>query len=108
MNKLESKFQGELIKELKVIFPGCIVLKNDPLYLQGVPDLIILYNDRWAMLECKKEKGSRRQPNQEFYIQKLGNMSYANFIYPENRKEVLNELQQALSPRGSTCVSRGE
>lgn len=96
----ESKFQSALIKELKVIFPGCVVLKNDPTYCQGIPDLLVLYNDRWAMLECKRTSKASHRPNQDYYINKLDNMSYASFICPDNKEEVLDELQQALQSRG--------
>lgn len=93
---LESKFQSELIKDIKALLPGVIVLKNDPNYIQGFPDLTILYKDRWALLEIKREKNATRQPNQEHYILTANAMSYASFIYPENREEVLNELQRTL------------
>lgn len=94
----ESEFQKKLIDELKMIFPGCIILKNDANYLQGVPDLILLYEDHWAMLECKRTAKASHRPNQDYYISKLGKMSYASFVYPENKEEVINELQQALRP----------
>lgn len=94
---VERDFQSKLIKELKSMFQGCIVLKNDPNYIQGIPDLIILYNKKWAALECKKNAKSKVQPNQPYYIETLGKMSYAAFIYPENKKEVLDELQHAFS-----------
>lgn len=93
---LESKFQRELIAELHNLFPGCIVIKNDPNYLQGFPDLTIFYEDRWALLECKKSADASHQPNQDFYIHKASAMSYGAFIFPENREEILNELEQAL------------
>lgn len=92
----ENAFQAALIKELKTLFPGCIILKNDPNYIQGFPDLTILYNDRWAVLECKKSMSASKRPNQEYYIDLLGEMSYAAFICPENREDVLDELQQAF------------
>ena len=97
--KRENQFQSALIKELKNIFPGCIVLKNDSSYYQGIPDLLVLYQDRWAMLECKRSANSSHRPNQDYYIQKLGEMSYANFISPENKEEVLNELQQTFQSK---------
>ena len=64
----ESKFQSELIKELKREFPGCIVLKNDPNYIQGIPDLLILFKDKWAVLEVKKSSDSPHQPNQTYTL----------------------------------------
>ena len=95
-NILERAFQSEVIKEIKERLVGAIVLKNDPNYLQGVPDLIILYSDRWAALEVKKTKEARLQPNQQYYVLLMNSMSYASLIHPENKKEVLDELEQAL------------
>lgn len=96
----ESKFQSDLIKELKETFPGCVVLKNDPDYLQGIPDILVLYNDRWAALECKKDPRAPHQPNQEYYVDMMNDMSYARFINPVNKKDILNELQQTFRSRG--------
>lgn len=96
MAKLERNFQSSLIKELKDRFPGCIVMKNDADYIQGIPDLTILYNDKWAMLECKRSNSASKRPNQEYYVSKADGMSFARFISPENREAVLDELQQAL------------
>ena len=95
---LESRYQAKLIERLKQMFPGCLVLKNDTEYMQGIPDLSIFYFDRWAMLEVKRSKKDRDnpQPNQEWYIRRLGSMSFASFIYPEIEEEVLYDLQQAL------------
>ena len=106
--KLESEFQSKLIKELKMLFPGCIILKNDPEYLQGIPDLLILYKQKWAMLECKKSSKASKRPNQKYYIDKLNEMSFAKFIYPENKEEVLNELQQAFKSRRMPRISRSK
>ena len=96
MGRLERDFQAKLIKELKVMFKGCIIVKNDPNYIQGIPDLLILYNDRWAALEVKKSEHAHHQPNQEYYVDLMDRMSFAAFIYPENKEEILYELQQAL------------
>lgn len=93
---LESQFDTKLIKELKQRFPGCIILKNDANYLQGVPDRIILWNDKWATLETKKTKNASRQPNQDYYVNKMNEMSFSAFIYPENMEEVLDGLQQTF------------
>ena len=98
--KRENQFQSALIKELKKIFPGCMVLKNDSSYYQGIPDLLVLYKDKWAMLECKRSSTATQRPNQDYYIEKFGEMSYASFISPDNKEEVLDELQQTFQPRG--------
>jgi hypothetical protein len=95
---LERDFQPKLIDELEDLFPGIIILKNDPNYIQGFPDLLLLYNDQWAILETKKEVDSRRRPNQEYYINLLNKMSYASFVNPQNKREVLRELQNTFRP----------
>lgn len=99
MGKLERDFQRNLIKELKDIFVGCIIMKNDSSYIQGIPDLLILYKDKWAALEVKKSATASHRPNQEYYVDKMDEMSYASFIYPENKEVVLDELQQTLFSR---------
>lgn len=97
MSKLEKDFQKNLIKDLKEMFPGCIVMKNDSSYIQGIPDLTILYKDKWATLECKKFANAKKQPNQEYYVGQMNEMSFSKFISPENKEEILRELQQAFS-----------
>ncbi len=94
----ESVFQSNLIKKLRFLFPGCYILKTDPNYIQGFPDLLILVGHKWAALECKSASSSSRRPNQDYYVQELNNLSFASFIFPENEEEVLHELQQALRP----------
>lgn len=94
---LENKFQSKLIKELKKEFPGCMVLKNDPTYLQGVPDLLVLYKDKWASLEVKKSAKAKHQPNQDYYVDKMNEMSHSAFIYPENKDEVLDDLRKTFN-----------
>lgn len=94
---LESKFQAQLIKDLKRLFPGCVVLKNDPNYIQGIPDLTIFYKDKWATLEVKKDAKASHQPNQDYYVSSMNEMSFSRFIYPENKSEVLHDLQQSFA-----------
>lgn len=89
---LENTFQAKLIKELKDEFPGCIVMKSDAGYIQGIPDLLILYNNKWASLEVKKSANASRQPNQQYYVDKMNDMSFSRFIYPDNKDVVLSEL----------------
>lgn len=102
----ESTFQAALIKQIKSLYPGCVVLKNDANYIQGFPDLLILYNDRWAALECKGSRTSTKQPNQEYYVSMLDEMSFAAFICPENKEAVLSELQRSFRPIGNARLSR--
>jgi hypothetical protein len=92
----ENKFQANLIREIQTRFPGCIVMKNDSSYIQGIPDLLILYKDRWASLEVKKDEKASHRPNQDYYVRKMNEMSFSKFVYPENRKEIMYELEQTL------------
>lgn len=94
--RLESGFQDKLITNLKAIFPGCMVFKMDQ--RQGIPDLLILYGKKWASLECKRSVNAKKQPNQEYYVGKMNEMSFSRFISPENKEEVLDELRKTLQP----------
>lgn len=99
---LESTYQSHLIGVLESMFPGCVVLKNDSEYQQGIPDLLVLWRDRWAMLEVKAKTPTRAsdfEPNQEWFIEKFASMFFGEFIYPENEEEVLHALQQAFRNR---------
>lgn len=108
MRKLESNFQHGLIEDIKSLFPDCIVMKNDPTYIQGIPDIIVLYNNKWASFECKRSSNSKHQPNQDYYVDKMNKMSFSRFVYPENKEEVLSELQQSFKPRRKSRVSRSK
>jgi hypothetical protein len=92
----EGKFKKELRNELEELFPGCFVMQLDPNEIQGIPDLLILYKDKWATLECKKSKNAHRQPNQDYYVGVMNDMSFSSFIFPENKEVVLSELQQTF------------
>ena len=92
----KNGFQDKLKKELKSMFPGCIITKLDSGDIQGIPDLLILYNNKWATLECKKSKNAKRQPNQPYYVEKMNDMSFSRFTYPENKDEVLDDLRKHL------------
>lgn len=93
----ESDFQHDLILKIKERFPGCVVMKNDSSYIQGIPDLTILHKSKWAMLECKQHAKAKHRPNQDYYIDKLNEMSYAAFVCPENEEEVLHGMEQAFA-----------
>ena len=107
-NMLERNFQSKLIKDIKKQLKGCIVLKTDPNYIQGLPDLLILHGNRWAALEVKKSKTASHRPNQDYYVKLMNKMSFARFISPEVKEEVLNELCKALQPKRSTRSSRSK
>lgn len=92
--KLEKDFQSKLIKELKSIFSGCIVMKTDPCYIQGIPDLLVVFRDKWCSLEVKRSLRAKRRPNQEYYVDRMNAMSFSRFIYPENKNDVLTELKE--------------
>lgn len=98
----ETAFQARLIKKLKRMFPGCVVLKNDGSNKpNGFPDLTVLFDDgRWAELECKRESNAAKRPHQDYYVDKLNRGGYARFVYPENEEEVLSDLQQTFGHRG--------
>ena len=98
--KLENEFQAKLIKELKDRFDGCIVLKNDPNYISGIPDLTVLYGSHWAFLETKRDEKASHRPLQDYYVEHGNEMSFARFISPENKEEVLNDLQQSFQSGG--------
>jgi hypothetical protein len=101
----ENRYQAKLIKKLKDLFPGCVILKNDSSYKQGMLDLTILWGRYWASLEVKDSASSSMRPNQEYYIEQLDKMSFAAKIYPENEMEVLSALQQAFRPPRRTRIS---
>jgi hypothetical protein len=100
----ENAYQAKLIRKLKRRFPGCLVLKNDAQYLQGILDLTVFYGPTWAMLEVKASATAAERPNQAYYVRQMQDMSFAAFIFPENEEEVLAALQEAFASRGATCV----
>lgn len=106
MTHLESKFKRDLREEIESIFPGCVIMKNDAAYIQGIPDMIILYKNKWAILEVKRSATEIHQPNQDYYVDMLDDMSFSAFIFPENKEEVIRDLQFAFRSQRSARVSR--
>lgn len=94
----ENAYQAGLIARISMRFPGCFVLKNDEQYIQGIPDLTILHQGRWAALEVKRSKDEPFRPNQEYYLERLNELGFASVIYPENEAEVLDAIQRAFEP----------
>ena len=103
----EATYQMYLIKRIEDLLPGCLVLKNDANYIQGIPDLIVLYSGLYSFLEVKANSRSKTRPNQSYYLKHHGGI-FSAFIYPENEEEVLDALQQAFVDRGNACVFWGE
>jgi hypothetical protein len=101
----EAQYQAKLVRKIRGLLPDCIILKNDSGYMPGVPDILILFNDRWAMLEIKIAMDVHKQPNQDYYVELLNEMSFASFINPQIEEDVLNALQLALGAVGSTRIS---
>lgn len=104
----EGEYKTELRKKIEQRLPGSLVLKNDANDRQGIPDLTVLYKNRWAFLEVKTSENASQQPNQEFYVEQAADNSFGAFIYPENEEEVLDALQQSLEPRRKTRVSKSK
>lgn len=105
---LERDFQAGLIKEIKHRLPNAIVMKTDPTYKQGIPDLLILNGPNWGALEVKRSSTASKRVNQDYYVNSMNKMSFASFISPENKEEVLNGLQSALESNGTSCLSRSK
>lgn len=104
----ENAYQAKLIRKLEREFPGCVVIKNDPNYIQGIPDLLVLYESTWAMLEIKRSEKDPIQPNQLYYVDLFDDMSYSSFVYPENEERVFVELQHAFGVNRKTRLSESE
>lgn len=100
---LENTYQAQLIRRIKDRFPGCVVLKNDSSYQQGIPDLTVLYGEQWAMLEVKLGPHATIRPNQEYFVEQLDTMSFAAFIHPDNEEDVLNALQSTFESNRAAC-----
>lgn len=102
----ESEYQAKVVRRLRVMFPGCLILRNDPRFIQGIPDLIILWYNCWAALEVKIDEHAPVQPNQQFYLEEMDKMSFAMFIYPEIEDEVLYDLQRSFESQRQTRLSK--
>lgn len=108
VSKLEREIQPRIIGKIKQRLPGAKVFKGDTRFQQGTPDLIILYQDRWAMLEVKRSSTATRQPNQEYFVDELNQMSYAALIHPDNEEDILDEVQRALQAERCPLLSEPE
>ena len=96
---LENRFKTNLVKEIEDMFPGCMVVHLDPNEIQGIPDILVLYKNMWAALEGKKSATASHRPNQDYYVDLMDDMSFAAFIYPENKDDVLDDLYHFFNKR---------
>lgn len=96
---LERDYQSYLIGRIEPLFYGCYILKNDSSYWQGIPDLSIFWGPYWGMLEVKRSLNEKYEPNQEYHIATLNEMSFCAMICPENEEEVIHALQSAFGIR---------
>lgn len=108
MAKRENAYQPGLIKRIEARFPGCLILKNDEQYLQGIPDLTVLTDKGWAVLETKRGEKAPKRPNQDHYVDRLNGLGFSAFINPSNEEEVLDAFQRSLETRGQSCISESE
>ena len=99
----ERDYQSGLVKRIKKRFPGCVLLKNDSSYIQGIPDWTLFFGPCWATLEVKDHATAAERPNQAYYVRMLNDMSFSAFIFPENEEEVLTALEEAFASRGAAC-----
>lgn len=106
MPKLENSYKTGLKGRIRQRFPGCVILHNDANYMQGVPDLLVLFGKAWAMLEVKKSSRSARQANQAHWVDVFGKMSFAAFIEPSNEGEVLDAMESAFGLAREACLSK--
>lgn len=106
MPRRETPFQADVVLRIRKMFPECLILRGNSASLQGIPDVLIVYGDRWAFLEFKRSANEVHQPNQDWYVDKLNQWSFAAFIFPENEEEVLRELQYAFRPRRASRISQ--
>ena len=93
---LEREFQKKLKGEIRERFPGCIIMKADPNDIQGIPDLLVLYQNKWASLEVKKSASATHRPGQDYYVKTMDEMSFSSFIFPENKEEVLDAMERSF------------
>ena len=94
---VESKYQKTLMDKIRDLYPGCIITKNDPNYIQGFPDWTIFYKDKWVVLEAKAYADAPHRPNQDYYVDELNKMSYSSFAFPENEEEVLKRISDVFN-----------
>lgn len=91
----ESEFKNKLYRDIRTKFPGSEVIPNDAGYIQGFPDATVYFpNGKYVLLEGKRDENSPKQPNQEYYVNESTLSNNAMFVYPQNKKKVMKELER--------------
>lgn len=105
----ERDYQKGLIQRIHSLLPRSVVLKNDPNYMQGIPDLVVFNGDRYAMLEVKTGPKAPHQPNQDYYVEWFDSQGvFSAFVYPENEEEILDAMERSLQPSRKARVHRSK
>lgn len=96
----EGKLKAHFIKELKkrVKLTAVLQYKQDSTTVNGFPDTILLADEAVVVfIEFKKSKRAKFQPLQKEWGKKLLDRNFWYYlVYPENEKEVLEELAEIL------------
>lgn len=91
--KQEREFKPKSKERIEEMFPGCFIHEMG-CATQGIPDTLILFEDKWALLEFKKSKDASHRPNQNYYVNKFNQMGFSAFVYPENLEDILDDLRR--------------
>jgi hypothetical protein len=104
---LEGAYKTQLSHRIEERFaPRAMVVRLDSALLQGVPDLLVLFEGGfWAALEGKTSARAKKQPNQPWWVANLDRLCFSAFIYPENEEAVLNELAEEFETHWAARLS---
>lgn len=90
--KLESTFEKEFCKALRQTLGERYTYTFKLTAAKGIPDRLILYKDKYALLEFKQYKNAKKQPGQETWVGHFDNLAYAAIVYPENAEKVMQDI----------------
>lgn len=87
----EGRFKRRIKKRIREYLPGCFMHEMKA-GKQGIPDTLIIFRKRWALLEFKESENAHHRPNQDYYVALFNDLGFSRFVYPENEIEVMNDL----------------
>lgn len=93
---LESKLQTKILQWLRKQGAFATKMQQNATTAIGVADIFFCKEGFYGFLEVKKSKTAKRRPGQEAFIKRMGAWSYARVVYPENWKEIREELEGIL------------